>query len=156
MAERRKNTPNYRSGTDYTMEFGKYRFRFSARDFRERCEHAAVQLGFVPFVPLSDAELTQLVELVAHGSISSDGPLGEHIDANRDVLMGFDDDLVHWLRKIVFRGAWVDQQIKDDLVEPIFEETTGFVYRCTVTGDVIEDIEDAPDWSHIGYRMETK
>ncbi len=155
MAERRKSTPNYRSGTDYTMEFGKYRFRFSSRDFRERCEHAAVQLGFVPFGPLADEELTQLVALVAHGSISSDGPLGEHIESNSDVLMGFDDDLVHWLRKIVFRGAWVDQQIKDDLVEPIFEDT-GFVYRCTITGDIIEEIEDAPDWSHIGYRMERK
>lgn len=137
------------------MEFGKYRFRFSSRDFRERCEYAAVQLGFVPVAPLGDDELTQLVELVAHGAITSEGPLGEHIEAHRDILMGFDDDLVHWLRKIVFRGAWVDQQIKDDLVEPIFEDT-GFVYHCTITGDVIEEIDDAPDWSHIGYRVETQ
>ncbi len=155
MPEPRKSTPNYRSGKDFTMEFGKYRFRFSSRDFRERCEHAAVKLGFVPRDSLADEELAQLVELVAHGEITTDGPLNAHIDAHREALVGFDDDLVHWLRKIVFRGAWVDQQIKDDLVEPVFEDI-GFTYRCTVTGDLIEDMEDTPDWSWIGYRMEPR
>jgi len=155
MSEPRKSTPNYRSGKDFTMEFGKYRFRFSSRDFRERCEDAAVRLGFVPRDSLADEEIAQLVELVAHGEITTDGPLSSHIEENRDVLMGFDDDLVHWLRKVVFRGAWVDQQIKDDLVEPVFEDT-GFTYRCTVTGDLIAELEGTPDWSRVGYRMERR
>ena len=70
MSEPRKTPSNYRSGTDYTMEFGKYRFRFSARDFRERCEFAAVQLAFVPSGSLKDADVEQLVQLVAHGHIT--------------------------------------------------------------------------------------
>ena len=57
MSEPRKTPSNSRSGTDYTMEFGKYRFRFSARDFRERCEFAAVQLAFVQKGALQETEL---------------------------------------------------------------------------------------------------
>ena len=156
MSEPRKTPSNYRSGTDYTMEFGKYRFRFSARDFRERCEFAAVQLAFVPSGSLKDADVEQLVQLVAHGHISSDGGLQDHIAAHREELIGFDDDLVHWLRKLVFRGAWVDQQIKDELVEPVLDDFGTFTYRCAVTNDPIEEIADTPDWSNVGYRMERR
>lgn len=156
MSEPRKTPSNYRSGTDYTMEFGKYRFRFSARDFRERCEFAAVQLAFVPCGSLKDADVEQLVQLVAHGQISSDGGLQDHIAAHREELIGFDDDLVHWLRKLVFRGAWVDQQIKDELVEPVLDDFGTFTYRCAVTNDPIEEIADTPDWSNVGYRMERR
>jgi hypothetical protein len=135
------------------MEFGKYRFRFNSRDFRERVELAASQLGFVERSSLPEAELDQLVELAAYGEIRSDGPLAAHLNEHRDALIGFDDDLVHWLRKLVFRGAWVDQQVKEDLVEPILE-STGFVYRCTVTSDLIEDIVGMPDWSANAYRAD--
>ena len=153
MGQSSKSPSNYQSGTDFTMEFGKYRFRFNTRDFRERVELAASQLGFVERAALPEAELDQLVELVAYGEVRSEGPLAAHLAEHRDALIGFDDDLVHWLRKLVFRGAWVDQQVKEDLVEPILENT-GFVYRCTVTSDVIEDIVGLPDWSANAYRAD--
>ena len=153
MGQSRRSPSNYRSGTDFTMEFGKYRFRFSARDFQERVEHAAVQLGFVPKGTLGETELEQLVELVAYGEIRSDGPVAAHLAEHREALVGFDDDLVHWLRKLVFRGAWVDQQIKEDLVEPVFDGTC-FTYRCAVTSDPIEEIANKPDWSSNGYRAD--
>ncbi len=153
MGQPRKSQSNYQSGTDFTMEFGKFRFRFNACDFRERVEFAAVQLGFVERASLPESELDQLVELAAYGEIRSDGPLAAHLTEHREALIGFDDDLVHWLRKLVFRGAWVDQQIKDDLVEPVFDGT-GFTYRCTVTSDAIDDLVDVPDWSANGYRAD--
>lgn len=153
MAQSRKTPSNYQSGTDFTMEFGKFRFRFSTRDFRERVEFAAVQLGFVRVGALQDDELDQLVELTAHGEIRSDGGLASHLAEHRESLLGFDDDLVHWLRKLVFRGAWLDQQIKEDLVEPVFDGA-GFAYRCSVTSDMIDEIVDKPDWSKIGYRTD--
>jgi hypothetical protein len=154
MGQSRKTPSNYQSGTDFTMEFGKFRFRFNSRDFRERSEHAAIQLAFVKPGELSDEDLDQLVELVAHGEVRSDGRLASHLQEHRDALLGFDDDLVHWLRKLVFRGAWVDQQIKEDLVEPVLEED-GFTYRCTVTSDIIEEIIDKPDWSAVGFGTES-
>jgi hypothetical protein len=153
MAQSRKTPSNYQSGTDFTMEFGKFRFRFSTRDFRERAELAAAQVGFVIPGTLAEEDLDQLVELVAHGEVRSDGALAAHIAENRDALLGSDDDLVHWLRKLVFRGAWVDQQIKEDLVEPVFDEA-GFTYRCTATSDLIDDIADKPDWSTLGFRTD--
>ena len=153
MGQSRKTPSNYQSGTDFTMEFGKFRFRFSTRDFRERVEFAASQLGLVRTGALAEEELDQLVELTAHGEIRSDGPLASHLAEHRDSLLGFDDDLVHWLRKLVFRGAWLDQQIKEDLVEPLFDGA-GFTYRCTVTSDMIDEIVDKPDWSNIGYRTD--
>lgn len=153
MAQRPRTPSNYRSGTDFTMEFGTFRFRFNTRDFRERVEHAAVQLAFVVPGSLCDEDIDQLVELVAHGEIASDGDLRSHIDDNRDVILGFDEDLTHWMRKLVFRGAWVDQQIKEDLVEPLLEDS-GFVYRCTTTSELIEELVDVPSWSRVGYRTE--
>jgi hypothetical protein len=153
MAQRPRTPSNYRSGTDFTMEFGTFRFRFNTRDFRERVEHAAVQLAFVVPGSLGDEDIDQLVELVAHGEIATDGDLRSHIDDNRDVILGFDEDLTHWMRKLVFRGAWVDQQIKEGLVEPLLEDS-GFVYRCTTTSELIEELVDVPSWSRVGYRTE--
>ncbi len=151
--QHRQSPSNYQSGTDFTMEFGKFRYRFSTRDFRERVDMAAAQLGFVRAGALADDELDQLVELVAHGEVRSDGPLASHLVEHREALLGFDDDLVHWLRKLVFRGAWIDQQIKQDLVEPVVEGAD-FVYRCTVTSDLIDGIVDKPDWSEVGFRAD--
>ena len=64
----RKSPSNYQSGTDFTMEFGKFRFRFNTRDFRERVDMAAAQLGFVQAGALAGDELDQLVELVVRCS----------------------------------------------------------------------------------------
>jgi hypothetical protein len=135
------------------MEFGTFRFRFNARDFRERVEHAAVQLAFVVPGSLADEDVDQLVELVAHGEIATEGDLRSHIDDNRDLILGFDEDFTHWMRKLVFRGAWVDQQIKEGLVEPLLEDA-GFIYRCTTTLELIEELVDVPSWSDVGYRTE--
>jgi len=154
VAKRPETPSNYRSGTDFTMEFGRFRFRFNRRDFRERVEAAAAQVGFIEAGGLDEPEVDELVELVASGELTAAGPLSAHIEEHRATLLGFDDDLVQWLRKLVFRGAWLDQQIKEDLVEPIFTEERGFTYRCSVTSDPIEEMADLPDWSAVGYRTD--
>ena len=38
---------NYDSGEDFVLEYGELRFTFNERDFSERCEQAAIKLGFV-------------------------------------------------------------------------------------------------------------
>ena len=38
---------NYDSGEDFVLEYGELRFTFNERDFAERCEQAALKLGFV-------------------------------------------------------------------------------------------------------------
>jgi hypothetical protein len=143
---------NYKSGTDFTMEFGSFRFRFSAEDFTERVQGAARDLGFVE-APLSAAETEDLVTLAAHGAIERPAsPLGAHVAARADRLLGGEDDLVYWLRKLVFRGAWMDQQIKDGWLEPEFSEERGFSYRSAANGEPVLMRAPAPDWSAVAYR----
>ena len=38
---------NYNSGEDFVLEYGELRFTFNETDFRERCEQAALRLGFI-------------------------------------------------------------------------------------------------------------
>ena len=38
---------NYNSGEDFVLEYGELRFTFNEADFSERCEQAALKLGFV-------------------------------------------------------------------------------------------------------------
>jgi hypothetical protein len=33
--------------------------------------------------------------------------------------------LVYWLRKLVFRGAWLDHRVKEGLLDVAFEDDTG-------------------------------
>src|SRR5438477_2250557 len=54
---------NYDSGDDFVLEYGELRFTFNERDFGERCEQAAIKLGFVSG-RLDEPELEDLVNLV--------------------------------------------------------------------------------------------
>jgi len=153
MSTRRQSPSNYRSGTDFTIEFAGFRFRFSALDFTQRVEAAAARLGFVRRTALDEAELADLVALTVHGEISQPAsPLAAHVDLHRRALIGWDDDLVYWLRKLVFRGAWLDQQVKEGRLEPVFGEREGFAYRSVATDAPVVDGTRAPDWSSVGYR----
>ena len=41
-----------------------------------------------------------------------------------------DESLVYWLRKLIFRGAWLDQRVKQDLLEVAWDdESSEFGYR---------------------------
>jgi len=59
---------NYDSGDDFVLEYGELRFTFNERDFGERCEQAALKLGFVGG-RLDDPELEDLVNLAVNGEI---------------------------------------------------------------------------------------
>src|SRR5881227_1612361 len=59
---------NYDSGQDFVLEYGELRFTFNERDFGERCEQAALKLGFVDG-RLNEAELEDLVNLVVNGEV---------------------------------------------------------------------------------------
>jgi hypothetical protein len=149
---RRQQSPNYESGSDFTMEFAGFRFRFSATDFAQRVEDAAVKLCFVPRSRLRREDLQDLVALAAHGDIATQGSdLAAHVAEHREQIVGWDDDLVYWLRKLVFRGAWLDQQVKDGWLEPIFGED-GFSYRSAVNGQPVVIGLPTPSWAGVRYR----
>jgi len=152
--KRTERRGNYDSGSDYVLEYGELRFSFNERDFEQRVEQAAVKLGFVDG-GLAQGELEDLLELVVNGQIAEPAsPLGEHIDENWMALVGpADRSIVHWLRRLVFRGAWLDQRVKEGELDVRFDEDTqtfGYVQPDRSTDPI--ELSPEPSWSGIAYR----
>jgi hypothetical protein len=60
--------------------------------------------------------------------------------------------LVHWLRRLVFRGAWLDQRVKEGELDVIFDEDTqtfGYV-QPERDNDLIE-LSPEPSWADNAY-----
>jgi hypothetical protein len=153
MPQRNQLSPSYSSGRDFAVEVAGVRFCFSAEDFASRVGAAALRLGVVERASLGAGELEDLVALAAHGAVASPASaLAAHIERHRETLLGGGEDLVHWLRRLVFRGAWIDQQVADGRVEPVFEEGRGFVYRSALTGAPAALDPAVPDWSRAAFR----
>src|SRR5213076_228810 len=116
---------NYDSGADYVLEYGELRFTFNERDFTERVEQAAAKLGFIHGT-LDDEEREDLVNLAVNGEVIEPvSELGNHINTCwRDLAGPSDRSLVHWLRRLVFRGAWLDQRVKEGELEIVFDESS--------------------------------
>ena len=145
---------NYESGSDYVLEYGELRFTFNERDFAERVEQAAIKLEFVPG-PLADDEREDLVNLAVNGEVSDPGSdLGEHVNEFWRELAGPSDrSLVHWLRRLVFRGAWLDQRVKEGELELVFDEDDGaFGYAQPDRDFELIELSPEPDWSRVAYQ----
>jgi hypothetical protein len=145
---------NYESGSDYVLEYGELRFTFNERDFTERVEQAAMKLGFVD-APLADPEREDLVNLAVNGEVAEPASdLGEHIRARWTQLSGPSErSLVHWLRRLVFRGAWLDQRVKEGELEIIFDEdSSSFGYSQPDRNDELIELSPEPSWREVAYR----
>ena len=144
---------NYDSGEDFVLEYGELRFTFNERDFSERCEQAALKLSFV-HGRLSEAELDDLVNLAVNGEIQDPASsLGEHVNDCWPELCGSSDrSLVHWLRRLVFRSAWLDQRVKEGELDISFDaETQTFGYvQPDRDGEAIE-LSPEPSWGRVAY-----
>jgi hypothetical protein len=145
---------NYESGSDYVLEYGELRFTFNERDFTERVEQAAVKLGFVNG-RLADEEREDLVNLAVNGEVENpSSPLGEHIEISWPELHGPSErSLVHWLRRLVFRGAWLDQRVKEGELELVFEgETHTFGYSQPDRDGELIELAPEPSWRQVAYQ----
>jgi hypothetical protein len=151
---------NYDSGEHFVLEYGELRFTFNETDFSERCEQAALKLGFVGG-RLGEAELEDLVNLAVNGEIIEPASeLGEHVNECWPELIGpAERSLVHWLRRLVFRGAWLDQRVKEGELSVAYDEQSGtFAYVQPAEpgagaggGEAIE-LAPEPPWGRVAYR----
>ncbi len=144
---------NYDSGQDYVLEYGELRFTFNERDFSERVEQAAGKLGFVGG-RLDPTELEDLVNLTVNGEIQDPASaLGEHVNDCWPELVGpADRSLVHWLRRLVFRSAWLDQRVKEGELDVAFDEATHtFGYVQPTQGDEPIELSPEPNWNRVAY-----
>jgi hypothetical protein len=146
---------NYRSGDDYVIEFLGYRFGFNALDFEQRVGAAAVKLGLVPSSELDDEEAADLVELAAQGSIAEPrSALGEYVVRQWErIALVNNESLVYWLRKLVFRGAWLDHRVKENLLEIAWDdESSDFAYRDPRGGRALLELAPVPSWHELQFR----
>jgi hypothetical protein len=145
---------NYESGSDYVLEYGELRFTFNERDFTERVEQAAAKLGFV-VGSLGEAEREDLVNLAVNGEVTEPhSGLGEHINKRWAELSGPSErSLVHWIRRLVFRGAWLDQRVMEGELELVFDEASrSFGYSQPDRNHELIELSPEPSWRRVAYR----
>jgi hypothetical protein len=146
---------NYSSGDDYVVEFLGYRFCFNAIDFEQRVVAAAVKLGLVEVNELDEEEASDLVALAAQGMI--DGPqsrLGRYLARNWErVSLVEGESLVYWLRKLIFRGAWLDHQVKRGALEIAWDDSEAeFAYQHPGGGRPLLELAPVPSWHELQFR----
>jgi hypothetical protein len=146
---------NYRSGDDFVVEFLGHRFEFNADDFEQRVTAAAVRLGLIESNELHEDEAADLVELVADGRIAeARSGLGLYLIRHWErVSLVEGESLVYWLRKLVFRGAWLDHRVKEGLLDVSWIDDTGdFGYAEPQGGRTLLELAPVPSWHELQYR----
>jgi hypothetical protein len=145
---------DYHSGDDFVVEFLDYRYGFSRTDFTQRVVAAAIRLELVPQRDLSDDEAADLVDLTSAGRITqARSALGRHLQAHHAALDGLHSEpLSYWLRKLVFRGAWIDHRVKAGLLDVSFDEASGsFAYRMPSDQTPVLELAPVPSWASLAY-----
>ena len=146
---------NYVSGDDYVVEFLEHRFGFNAIDFEQRVGAAAIKLGLVDLGDFDEDETGDLVELVVDGQITEPRSLlGEYVVRNWErIALLNDESLVNWLRKLIFRSAWLDHRVKENLLEVAWDdEVSDFGYRDPRGGRALLELAPVPSWHELQFR----
>jgi hypothetical protein len=147
---------NYSSGNDYVVEFLGYHFSFGAADFEGRVVAAAVKLGVVETPELDEEETDDLVTLAAQGVIDEPASrLGRYLVRNWERVSLVDgESLVYWLRKLIFRGAWLDHQVKRGALEVVWDDGEAeFAYQHPGGGGrPLLELAPVPSWHELQFR----
>jgi len=147
---------NYYSGDDFVVEFLGYRFSFGATDFEGRVVAAAVKLGVVEDAELDEEETNDLVALAAQGVIDEPASrLGRYLVRNWErVSLVHGESLVYWLRKLIFRGAWLDHQVKRGALEIVWDDTEAeFAYQHPGDGGrPLLELAPVPSWHELQFK----
>ena len=146
---------NYSSGDDYVVEFLGYRFSFNGSDFEQRVTGAAVKLGLVEANELDDDETDDLVELAAEGRIEEPrSQFGRYLVRHWErISLVNGESLVYWLRKLVFRGAWLDHRVKDGRLDVTWDEdASDFAYLEPGGERALLELAPTPSWHELQFR----
>ena len=146
---------NYSSGDDIVVEFLRLRFSFNADDFCQRVSAAAYKLGLVDDNELDEEETEDLVELTADGLIVEPrSELGRYLIRHWERLSLVDgESLVYWLRKLVFRGAWLDHRVKDGRLDVAWDDgSSDFTYLEPGGTRALLELAPTPSWHELQFR----
>ena len=83
--------------------------------------------------------------------------LGEHVnDCWPDLVGPADRSLVHWLRRLVFRSAWLDQRVKEGELDVAYEsDSQTFAYIQPDRNDEPIELAPEPSWGRVAYTGRT-
>jgi hypothetical protein len=146
---------SYSSGDDYVVEYLGAELSFNGIDFEQRVTAAAVRLGLLGANELDGEETADLVELAAQGRIGeARSPLGRYLVRNWErISLVEGESLVYWLRRLVFRGAWLDHRVKEGLLEVAWDEKTGdYAYRDPHGDQPLLEVAPVPSWHELQFR----
>jgi hypothetical protein len=146
---------SYSSGDDYVVEYLGAELSFNAVDFEQRVTAAAVKLGLLGANELDGDETADLVELASQGRIGdARSPLGRYLVRNWERLSIVDgESLVYWLRRLVFRGAWLDHRVKEGLLEIAWDdETSDYAYRDPRGDQPLLEVAPVPSWHELQFK----
>ena len=94
-------------------------------------------------------------ELVHRGLIDEPrSGLGRYVVRHWERLSLVDgESLVYWLRKLVFRGAWLDHRVKEGLLDVDWDEVEAeFGYRDPRGDRSILELAPVPSWHELQFR----
>ena len=79
--------------------------------------------------------------------------LGEHVNDCWPELVGPSErSLVHWLRRLVFRSAWLDQRVKEGELDVVFDElSNSFGYVQPEHDQEPIELSPEPNWGRVAY-----
>jgi hypothetical protein len=138
----------YRSGSDITLEFAGERQRFSHADFTDRVVRAAESLGICAEGAMTPELRADLVALATAGRLDQPSSAAGRALAEPD-------EACYWLRKLVFRGAWIDGRVEVGVVEARYDERRGaFDYRIDSHPVPAARTDDIPRIAPAVFRVE--
>ena len=114
-----------------------------------------MKLGLLDGNELDDDETADLVELVHRGLIDEPrSGLGRYLVRHWERLSLVEgESLVYWLRKLVFRGAWLDHRVKEGLLEVAWDdESADFGYRDPRGDRTLLELAPVPSWHELQFR----
>lgn len=113
---------DFHSGDDVVLAFLGCTYSFARADFEQRVLSAAVELELAEH-PLSRSVRADLVTAAIEGELPDPhSRVGEQLV---DLCERDGEDPIYWLRKLVFRSAWLDHRIKHGLVDVQFDDAAG-------------------------------
>ncbi len=60
---------------------------------------------------------------------------------------------MHWIRRLVFRGAWLDQRVMEGELEVVFDEADhSFGYAQPDRNFELIELSPEPSWRRVAYR----
>ena len=81
-------------------------------------------------------------------------PLGRYLVRHWERISLVDgESLVYWLRKLVFRGAWLDHRVKESLLEVVWDEDELRVRLPRPQGGrALLELAPVPSWHELQFR----